>query len=105
MIRKLFYLSLLFIAISCDSMPKDWNWGMAPRPFNGMSGFPSANTDYGAGFKEGCIIGWQAVGKGLMSDFLPATLNPDKIVKSADYRVGWWDGHEQCVYVSDWDVL
>ena len=105
MIKKIIYLSLLFIIFSCDSMPKSWNWGAKPRPLNGLSGFPETDTDYGAGFKEGCLIGWSIVNKGAMSGFLPKGLNPGKITSSPDYRAGWWDGHEQCVYISDWDVL
>ncbi len=105
MIRSFICLLLLFLITNCDSMPKDWNWGIRPRPLNGMSGFPSAKTDYGAGFKEGCGIGWSSVNHGLMTEFMPMRLNTKKITKSADYRAGWWDGFEQCVYVSDWDVI
>lgn len=105
MIKKLIYLTLLLALTYCDSMPKDWNWGLKPRPLNGLSGFPSAKTDYGLGFKEGCAIGMSTVGAGLMSDFTAKKLNVEDISKSADYRNGWWDGFEQCVYIIDWDVI
>ena len=91
---------------SCDPLPKDWEWGLIrPAPLNGKKGFPSAKTEYGAGFKEGCSIGWSSVGTGIMSDAVPMKLSPEKITKSADFRAGWWDGFEQCVYIVDWDVI
>ena len=105
MIKKIIQTSILFLVISCDSMPKDWEWGMRPRPLNGMSGFPSAKNEYGKGFKDGCGIGWSTVNKGTMSDFTPMYLDTKRITGSADYRSGWWDGFEQCVYISDWDVI
>ncbi len=101
--KKIIYLLLLFLTF-CDSMPKDWEWGMQPRPFNGLDGFPSAKTEYGAGFKNGCQIGWNSVGMGLMTEFMPK-LDPELLVKSTDYRIGWWDGYEQCVYTYDHDVI
>lgn len=103
--KKFLQIITLLIAVSCDSMPKDWEWGMRPRPFNGLSGFPSTKTEYGAGFKEGCSVGWSTVNKGMMSDFMPGKLSPKRITQSSDFRTGWWDGFEQCVYVSDWDVI
>lgn len=105
MIKKLVYLPLLILLTYCDSMPKDWNWGFRPRPFSGLSGFPSANTDYGAGFKDGCAIGWSSVAKGAVTDFMPMRLNTKQITKNVDYRSGWWDGYEQCVYIYDHDVI
>jgi len=105
MIKKIIITLSLLLLAACDFMPSDWEWGMRPRPFNGMSGFPSAKSDYGAGFREGCGIGWSTVNKGAMSDFMPMNLDVEKISKNGDYRNGWWDGFEQCVYISDWDVI
>jgi hypothetical protein len=104
-IKKSIYTLIFILTIGCDSIPKDWEWGIRPRPLNGLDGFPSAKTEYGAGFKEGCGFGWSTVNKGLMSDFTPMTMDTKKITKSSDYRAGWWDGFEQCVYTSDWDVI
>ena len=105
MYKNFLYILLLSCLFACDSLPSDWEWGSRPRPLNGVSGFPSAKTEYGRGFKDGCGIGWSSVGKGLISDFMPMELNTKLITQSADYRTGWWDGFEQCVYILDWDVI
>ena len=96
---------LLSISLgSCDSPPKSWNWGMKARPISGFKNFPSADTDYGYGFKNGCEGSILATSRGL-TDFLDASIDPVLAVKNADYSRGWWDGHEQCTYISDWNVL
>ena len=84
-------------------MPKSWNWGMKPRPLSGIRNFPSAETEYGKGFRDGCVTAWDAVSKGLLSDLSPK-FDFKRLQKSADYNTGWWDGYEQCTYILDWDV-
>ena len=72
MYKKLSILVFSLLVFSCnpfpESMPKDWNWGFRPRPLTAVSGFPSAKTDYGKGFKDGCHSSYDVVTKGLLSD-------------------------------------
>ncbi len=100
-------LILLFLA-SCNAfwepMPKGWNWGLKPRPTTGVRGFPSGDTEYGKGFKDGCIAAWDAVTKGLTGD-LKAKFDYKRFTKSPDYGTGWGDGIEHCTYITDWNVL
>ncbi len=107
-LRKISILTLFLFLTSCgifvDSMPKSWNWGIRPRPLTGVRGFPEADTDYGKGFKDGCGAAWDAVSKGLLSDFAGERYDFKLNSKSADYDNGWWDGMEQCTYILDWDV-
>ncbi len=51
-----------------DPMPKSWNWGIKPRPAIGIRNFPSTDTDYGVGFKDGCSVAWNAITKGIIGD-------------------------------------
>ena len=85
-------------------MPKSWNWGLKPRPLTGVKNFPPADTEYGKGFRDGCMSAWDAVSKGLSSD-LKAKFDFKRMQKSEDYGTGWWDGWEQCTYVLDHDVV
>ncbi len=90
--------------MTAQHMPKTWNWGARPRPLTGVANFPSADTDYGKGFKDGCSAGWDAVSKGLLSEFTGKEIDPSKLGTSSDYSTGWFDGLEQCTYILDWDV-
>jgi len=99
--------SILLANSSClfvEPMPKSWHWGLQPRPLTGVKNFPPADTEYGKGFRDGCYSGWDAVSKGLLGD-LKARYDFKRRQKSADYDTGWFDGLEQCVYITDWDVL
>ncbi len=109
MLKKItLLLSLLFFTASCrifaDSMPDSWNWGFKPRPLTAIRGFPSTDTFYGMGFKDGCASGWAAVSKGLLSDINGKKFDYKAWKKNSDYNIGWWDGYEQCTYSLDWDV-
>ncbi len=88
-----------------DPMPKSWNWGMKPRPSIGIRNFPPADTDYGKGFKDGCSVAWNAITKGIIGDINESVYNYDRMKKNSDYNVGWWDGFEQCTYITDWEVV
>lgn len=105
MIKKILVLLIFITIVACDSTPKDWNWGLRPRPFKGFRGFPSAKTDYGAGFKQGCEIGLNSVTKGILSSYVGNEFDPNRVARNEDFRTGWWDGYEQCVYIVDWDVV
>jgi len=87
-----------------ESMPKSWKWGATPRPLTGIRNFPSADTDYGKGFKDGCGSAWDAVTKGLLSDKNNRDIDPSRMGTNPDYSTGWFDGFEQCTYIMDWDV-
>ena len=106
MFKKLLTVILLTASLSScyESMPKSWNWGIKSRPLTGMRNFPSTNTDYGKGFKDGCEGIWTVVSKGAI-DLIKPKLNPVLMSKNPDYANGWYDGMEQCTYVVDWDVL
>lgn len=97
---------LLFLLCSCvvDTIPKSWDWGARPRPITGTRGFPEANTEYGIGFKDGCVAGFDAVSRGILSD-LKTSYNYNRVKKDASYEAGWTDGLEQCTYIMDWDVI
>lgn len=105
---RLVFLAFILLLTSCgafwEPMPKGWNWGLKPRPTTGMRNFPSADTEYGKGFKDGCASAWDVVTRGLTSD-LKAKFDYKRSLKSSDYGNGWWDGMEQCTYIIDWDVL
>ena len=108
-LRNIFLISALSMSLtSCslfiESMPKSWNQGLKPRPLTGVRGFPSAETEYGKGFKDGCNAGWDAVSKGILADLNDRRYDFRRMQKSPDYNTGWWDGHEQCTYILDWDV-
>ena len=103
-IRKLAIFLTIFLLTSCESMPSSWEWGAKPRPFTGVRNFPETDTDYGKGFKNGCENGLAVVTKGWV-DTLNKQIDPVMLTKNLDYTTGWWDGFEQCVYISDWDVL
>lgn len=106
--KKSLIILILLFASSCnilaEPMPKSWKWGIKPRPLTGMRNFPSTDTEYGKGFKDGCVSAWDSVSKGLTSD-LKAKYDFKRMQKSPDYNTGWWDGYEQCTYVVDWDVV
>ncbi len=109
MLKSLLKISsflILFITSSCllvEPMPADWNWGMKPRPLTGVKNFPSAKTEYGKGFRDGCSAAMSSVTKGLTSDLDPR-FDFRRMKKSSDYGLGWFDGLEQCTYIMDWDV-
>lgn len=107
MLKKLLILIIITNLSSCgllaEKMPDGWQWGFKPRPLTGMRNFPSADTEYGKGFKDGCVSAWDAVSKGLTSD-LEGKYDFKRMTKSPDYNTGWWDGYEQCTYIIDWDV-
>ena len=86
-----------------EPMPKDWNWGMKSRPLTGVKNFPSAKTEYGKGFRDGCKSAWSAVSKGMAAGF-EVRYDYKRLRKNSDYAVGWNDGIEQCTYIVDWDV-
>jgi hypothetical protein len=103
------YLTIFIILFSLNSclliepMPSDWDWGLKPRPLTGVKNFPSAKTEYGKGFRDGCYSAWNAVSKGLASDLDPR-FDFKRHKKTSDYGIGWFDGIEQCTYILDWDV-
>ena len=111
--RAKFYLMLiitsLFLCSSCrifyESTPSDWGWGFQPKPLTGMRNFPSAKTEYGKGFRDGCGSALNAVAKGLAADLAKGNYDYYRSKKSPDYGTGWFDGLEQCTYIVDWDVL
>ncbi|NBV06334.1 MAG: hypothetical protein EBS06_03740 [Proteobacteria bacterium] len=108
--NKFFLISALAMSLtSCslfiESMPKSWNHGFKPRPLTGTRGFPSADTEYGKGFKDGCNTSWDAVSKGLLADLNDRRYDFRRMQKSPDYNTGWWDGYEQCTYILDHDVV
>ena len=109
MLKKFLLLSLTISLASCsivaEPMPESWNWGTKPRPLTGERNFPSTESEYGRGFKDGCESAWDAVGKGLITDFNNKKYDFQRMQKSPDYNTGWWDGFEQCTYVLDWDVV
>ncbi len=88
-----------------DPNPKGWNWGLRPRPAIGIRNFPPADTEYGKGFKDGCIAAWGAITKGVIGDATKAQYNYDRMKRNPDYNTGWFDGLEQCTYINDWDVV
>jgi hypothetical protein len=105
LLKKPTIILALFLATSCyESMPESWDWGAKPRPLTGVRGFPPATDDYGKGFKNGCTNILSGVSKG-WTDVLPSEINPVMLSKNANYSAGWFDGMEQCVYITDWDVL
>lgn len=87
-----------------EPLPKSWHWGATPRPLTGVRGFPSADTDYGKGFKDGCGAAWDTVSKGFLSEINNRGVNPKKLGVSSDYNIGWFDGFEQCTYILDWSI-
>jgi hypothetical protein len=103
--KKILAIIILTFLTACPhSMPDTWDWGMKPRPYSGMRGFPAADTDYGKGFKDGCEGILAAVSKGA-TELLQSKVNPVLMSKNPDYATGWWDGMEQCTYITDWEVL
>jgi hypothetical protein len=109
MLKKIFLFIVICGLSSCsilaEPMPKSWKWGAKPRPLTGIKNFPSTDSEYGKGFKDGCGAGWDTVAKGLLSDINDAKFDYRRMIKSGDYNTGWWDGFEQCTYLLDWDVL
>lgn len=86
-------------------MPSSWNIGLKPRPISGTRNFPSTDSEYGKGFKDGCGSAFDAVSKGLLSDIHGKKFDYKRMQKSPDYNRGWFDGMEQCTYIMDWDVV
>jgi hypothetical protein len=102
--NKIITILIIIFISSCESMPETWDWGMQARPLTGVRNFPPSDTDYGKGFKDGCESTLSVVGKGWVDATTPK-MNPVLMTKNPDYASGWWDGHEQCTYILDWDVL
>jgi hypothetical protein len=102
MLKKILFLFLLIITSSC-SLPKDWNWGIRPRPVGNFSSLPSTDTIYGQGFREGCMAGWRAVSKGLLGD-VKVKFDAQMMMNNKDYSGGWTDGYNYCVDTLDHDV-
>lgn len=101
-------LAMLFsssCSIFVEPMPASWNWGSKPRPLTGVRNFPSTESEYGKGFKDGCESAWDAAGKGLISDINDKRYDFKRMKNSPDYNSGWWDGFEQCTYIFDHDVV
>ncbi len=88
-----------------EPMPKSWKWGALPRPLTGVRGFPSADTAYGQGFKDGCGSAWDAVAKGALGEFNKAAVDAQRLANDSDYGTGWADGIEHCTYILDWNVI
>ena len=107
MYKKLSILIFSLLVFSCnpfpESLPNDWKWGVRPRPLTSVGGFPSAKTDYGKGFKDGCAIGWKATLHGPAGD-IKAGFDAVMLVKNSDYANGFDDGYNHCVNSVDWDV-
>ena len=105
--KSLFLIILINLIASCqlfiEPLPKSWNWGAKSRPLAGIRGFPEADTYYGKGFKDGCESAWSKVGKGYAQK-LKTRFNYQHTKESPDYKVGWFDGFEQCTYIIDWDI-
>ena len=106
--KKFTLLAIVIFALSscsliAEPMPKSWKWGAKPRPLTGVANFPSADTDYGKGFRDGCQSAWDAVSKGLLGD-IGVKYDFRRMKQSSDYDTGWNDGYEQCTYILDWDV-
>ena len=110
--RAKFYLMLiitsLFLCSSCrifyESTPSDWGWRFQPKPLTGMRNFPSAKTEYGKGFRDGCYSALNAVTKGLTTELDPR-FDFRRMKKSSDYGLGWFEGLEQCTYIMDWEII
>jgi hypothetical protein len=110
MLKKALLLTLILPSLSScslfiDPMPASWNWGIKPRPLTGVKNFPPADTEYGKGFRDGCASGWDATGKGLISDFNYKRYDYQRMKQSTDYNTGWWEGFEQCTYILDHEVV
>jgi hypothetical protein len=106
-LKKILLIFIIFSTSSCyliyDPMPESWNWGAKPRPMRGVRNFPSLETEYGKGFKDGCLSAWDEVATGVVGDY-KAKYDFRRAQKSGDYDVGWWDGQEQCTYIVDWNI-
>jgi hypothetical protein len=106
---KILLISVIFFSFSCslfvEPIHKSWKSGFKPRPLTGVRGFPSTDSEYGKGFKDGCHSAWDIISKGLLSDFNQKKYDFRRMQKSSDYNTGWWDGMEQCTYILDHDVL
>jgi len=107
---KIFKSSFLFILLincSCNlffqPMPSSWKWGLKPRPLTGVANFPSSDSEYGKGFRDGCVAGWDSVGKGVITD-LKQVYEYKRLKKSPDYNTGWFEGYEHCTCILDWEV-
>ncbi|MDX2082919.1 MAG: hypothetical protein SFV53_02905 [Rickettsiales bacterium] len=107
--KNFFLILVLISASSCslfiESMPKSWHQGIKPRPLTGVRGFPSTDSEYGKGFKDGCNSGWDGATKGILTDINDKKYDYRRMQKSPDYNTGWWDGYEQCTYIVDWEVV
>lgn len=101
--------SLLVSTTSCslfiEPMPGSWNSGFSPRPLTGVKNFPSTDSEYGKGFKDGCHSAWDVISKGLLSDINQKKYDFKRMQKSPDYSTGWYDGFEQCTYILDHEVV
>ncbi len=106
-LSKVTLLPFLLLMTSCgllfESTPK--GWGMSPHPLTGVKNFPSTDSEYGKGFKDGCHSGWNVIAKGFVTDVSKSKFDYKRMQKGADYGVGWWDGYEQCTYILDHDVV
>ncbi|MFM2200563.1 MAG: hypothetical protein RL769_618 [Pseudomonadota bacterium] len=106
---KIMIIAILLPLFSCrvfyEGPPSDWGWGFRPKPLTGMRNFPSAKTEYGKGFRDGCQSALNAVAKGLAADLWKGKYDYVRSKKSPDYNTGWFDGLEQCTYIIDHDVL
>lgn len=103
------FLIILMFLSSCGILldsPGGSGWQkFEPRPLTGTRNFPSTDTEYGRGFKNGCGFAYKAVAKGLLSRINDAkNLDAKAMAGNADYNLGWFDGYEQCTYILDWDV-
>ena len=103
-VKKILLLILLSASLSsCNPPPRNWNWDIKPRPLGGLKGVPSADTDYGKGFRDGCSAGLKTTSKGLLGD-IKVHFDPEMISKNTDYSVGWSDAYQYCVDVMDWEL-
>ena len=108
-LKKILFISALAAsATSCslfvEPLPKSWHNNFKPRPLTGVRNFPSTDSEYGKGFKDGCNTSYDAITKGLLSDINDRRYDYKRMQKSPDYNTGWWDGYEQCTYIMDWLV-
>lgn len=92
-------------SVLIEPYPKSWRNGFKPRPLTGVRGFPSTDSEYGKGFKDGCHTSYDVITKGLLSDLNEKKYDFRRMQKSPDYNTGWWDGYEQCTYIMDHDVV
>ena len=110
MLKKVFFLIFISLCLtSCQVLmertPEGWGWTFKPRPLNGIRNFPSTKSEYGKGFRHGCGAALDAVTKGILSDVNDKRYDYKRATRSPDYNAGWFDGFEQCTYITDWNVV